>query len=47
MAPADYMFQWKIDEIFKEVPNVFGVADDILMIGYDVVSRDHDKMLNE
>ena len=32
------MFQRKIDEIFKELPNVFGTADDMLFVGYD---RDH------
>ena len=28
------MFQHKIDEIFSDIPNVFGIADDILVIGY-------------
>ena len=27
------MFQRKIDEIFNDIPNVFGIADDILVIG--------------
>ena len=34
VALADNMFQRKIDEIFNNMPNVFGIADDILMIGY-------------
>ena len=29
------MFQDKIDEIFKDLPNVFGIVDDILVVGYD------------
>ena len=33
-APLGNMFQCKIDEIFNDIPNVFGVADDILVIGY-------------
>ena len=38
-------FQTKIDEIFKELPNVFGIADDILIVGYDDNDRDHDTTL--
>ena len=37
------MFQCKIDEIFNDIPNVFGIADDILVIGYDKDGTDHDK----
>ena len=29
------MFQRKIDKSFKDLPNVFGIADDILVVGYD------------
>ena len=36
------MFQCKIDEIFNDMPNVFGIADDILVIGYDKDGADHD-----
>ena len=32
-APAGDMFQHKIDEIFNDMPNVFGIADDILVTG--------------
>ena len=39
------MFQRKMDEIFKGLPNVFGIADDILILGYDADSRDHDRTL--
>ena len=37
------MFQRKIDEIFKGLLNVFGVADDILIVGYDADDKDHDR----
>ena len=29
------MFQGEIDEIFKELPDVFWIVDDILVVGYD------------
>ena len=37
------MFQCKINEIFNDMPNVFGIADDILVIGYDKDGADHDE----
>ena len=37
------MFQHKIDEIFNNMPNVFGIADDILVVGYDKDGADHDE----
>ena len=40
-ALAGDMFQRKIDEIFKDIPNVFGIADDILVAGYEADGRDH------
>ena len=40
--PGD-MFQCKIDKIFNDMPNVFGITDDILVIGYDKDGTDHDK----
>ena len=40
---AGNMFQWKIDKIFSDMPNVFGIADDILVIGYDKDGADHDE----
>ena len=40
---AGDMFQCKIDEIFNDMPNVFGIADDILVIGYDIDGQDHVK----
>ena len=30
---ADKMFQQKIDEIFRDIPYVFGITDDIQVIG--------------
>ena len=42
-APADDMFQRKIDEIFKDMPDVFGIVDDILVAGYKADGRDHDE----
>ena len=41
--PAGDMFQRKIDEIFKDMPNVFGIADDILVTGYKADVKDHDE----
>ena len=40
---AGNMFQCKIDKIFNDMPNVFGIADDILVIGYDKDGADHDE----
>ena len=39
------MFQHKIDHIFKHLPNVFGLADDILIVGYDFDSKDQNRTL--
>ena len=35
------MFQRKTDEICKELPNVFGTANDILVVGYGADGKDH------
>ena len=35
------MFQCKIDETFSDMPNIFGIMDDILVIGYDESGADH------
>ena len=37
------MFQRKTDKIFKESPNIFGIAGDILVLGYMAHGKDHDK----
>ena len=44
-ALAGEVFQRKIDEIFKDLLNVFGIADDILVIGYERDGKDHDDIL--
>ena len=41
-VPVGNMFQCKIDEIFNDMPNVFDIAD-ILVIGYDKDVADHDE----
>ena len=40
------MFQQKISEIFTDLPNVFVVADHILILGYDPDNRDYDRPLS-
>ena len=42
-APVGDMFQKKINKIFNDIPNVFGIADDILVIGYNKDGTDHDE----
>ena len=42
-ALAGDMFQHKIDKIFNDMANVFGIAHDILVIGYDKDGADHDE----
>ena len=39
--PSHDMFQQKIDEIFIDMPNVFYVVKDILIVEYDADGRDH------
>ena len=43
VAPAGNMFQRKIYEIFNDMPNVLGITDDILVLGYKDGVRDHHK----
>ena len=43
--PAGDIFQGKIDEIFKDLPYVFGIIDDILVVGYGRDGKDHDDTL--
>ena len=42
-VPVGNMFQRKIGEIFTDILNVFGIADDILVVGYNKDVADHDK----
>ena len=44
-ATTEDIIQRKIDEIFKDLPNVFGIADDILVEGYDIDGKDHENTL--
>ena len=46
-AAAGDMFQGKISEIFNDMPNVFGIADDILVVGYEDDGRDHDESVQK
>ena len=41
------IFWHKIDEIFSDMPNVFGIADDILLIGYSKNGADHDAAVHK
>ena len=47
VVPAGDMFQQKIEEIFKDLLILFGIADDILIVGYYADSRDHDRNLRQ
>ena len=46
-AQVGYMFKRKIDELFYDIPNVFGIADDILIAGFDADGMDHDASLKQ
>ena len=46
-APVGDMFQHKIDEIFSDVPNMFGITDNILVIGYNEDGVDHDAAVHK
>ena len=37
----------KIDEIFKDLLNVFGIEDDILVVVYNSNGKEHDDTLGE
>ena len=40
------MFQRKIDDIFKDLPNGFGIAGDILVVGYETDDKDHNETVD-
>ena len=44
---AGNMFQKRIDELFRGMPNVFGIADDILIAGFNEQGRDHDAVVEK
>ena len=46
-ALADDMFQRKIDETFKELPNMFGITGDIVVLAYDDGGRDHNNTVQK
>ena len=46
-APVGDMSQCKIDEIFSDMPNVFGITDDILVIWYNENGADHDTAVHK
>ena len=41
------MFQRKLDKIFKNLPNVLGIADGILVVGCDIDGKDHNETLQK
>ena len=41
VASMGEMFQKKIDELFSGMPNVFTIADDIIIVGFDELGRDN------
>ena len=46
-APAGDEFQRKRDKIFKDLPNVYGIADNILFVGYESDDKNHDDKLQK
>ena len=44
-AVAGHMFQRKVNEIFKELSNVFSIVYDILVADYNDDSTNNDKTL--
>ena len=46
-APVGDIFQHKIDEIFSDMPNVFGIMGVILVIGYNKDGADHDAAVHK
>ena len=47
VAPVGDMFQHKIDKIFRDPPIVFGITDDILIVGSDADVRDHSRPMRQ
>ena len=47
VAPANDMFQMKINPIFKGLPNLFCIIDDILFVECDADGRDHNRTLRQ
>ena len=45
--PVGDMFQKKIHKLFSGMPNVFGIADNILTSSFDELGRDYDVTLDK
>ena len=41
------MFQRKIGKMFQGLPNTFAIVDDILVLGFNGMGRDHDDTLDK
>ena len=41
------MFLCTIEKIFSNMPNIFGIVDDILVISYDKTRADHDAAVHK
>ena len=35
------------EDVFNNIPNVFGIADDVLLAGFDADGGDHDARLDQ
>ena len=46
-ALAGDLFQREIDKIFQDIPNVFGIVDDILVTGYKADDMKHDESMKD
>ena len=46
-APVGNMFQHTIDKLFNEMPNIFGIVGDNLIIGYDNDGTDHNETVHK
>ena len=47
LAPVDDVFQKKTDELFSGMPNIFGIADNTLIAGFDEPGTDHNATLDK
>ena len=45
--PVGDISQQEINEILNNLPNVLGIAHDILGVGYDANGRDHNWMVED
>ena len=47
MSSFGAMFQWTIDQIFKEYNKVLGIANNILVVGFEVGGSEHASTLHQ